>query len=311
MTAPTSAPVLTLRIPADQLYWSRVAAADVPATRSAQLFRCERTLPVPIEQLHWSLVRLRNRDVLLVAIEHDRLRRFVADAPAAAAADAPWRLLPEQLPAHIAAGLEPAESDRLPERLNLLTGRFEPKQRRHLRQALWLAIHAGLALIVVALLVGSERRVHRLEEQAAAARVRLQSLLAEAAPRPAEGRSGPDLSEPRLLMELRRLEQVADSMHAASEIDAAGLLQDLWSHWPKELAIQVDAFTITPGHLSLNAKVPSLGDAERLASACALIGAGGLHYRADPLQAQMGEAQASLSLSWTRVAGGAGKGPTP
>ncbi len=306
LTSP-SAP-LTLRIPSDQIYWCRLATGAAKRAITAQLYRFERMLPVPIEELQWTHARVSGEESLFIAIEPQRLRQFLAGA---ATSGEPWKLIPERLPEHLRSDLEADGGEQLLTRLNLLHGRFEPAQRRRLRRILWLAVHAGLGLLVMALLVGAERRAswHRRASLDAGARSR--ALIAQVFAQQGGTGNRPELAEPRLIMEVRRLEQALDATRAAAGVDVIALLQDLWRRWPKDLLIQVDGLSIGPERIALNAKVPSLADAERLSSACAEIAAPGVRFRADPLQAQMSDGQATVALSWMRMPAAGAPGAAP
>lgn len=296
--SPSSTPSVSLiqQIPADQVYWSRIATGAAKKSVSAQLFRFEHMLPVPVDKLQCTHVRLSGDESIFVAIEPHCLQLLLSEFSATGIT--PWQLIPREIPEHIRAGLDDEKAERAREQLNLLHGPFEPTQRRRWRRLLWLSVHLGLLFVVFSLLVGTERRLATYRHQVSAIREQNLALISKAIP-PSNG-NRPDLAEPLLVMEIRRLEQVADSSRATSDANVIGLLQNLWQKWPKDLPIQVDSWSIGSDRMTLNAKVKALSDAERLFSLCAEINAGNVRFRADPLQAQMNDGQASLVLSWTR-----------
>ncbi len=276
------------KIPAELLYWGHLPAGTTSG--DALRFRFERFLPIPIEQLHSAQVAIANGGFLIVGIEPDRLRAYLATRTDITPAT--WELVPDRLPEHVAE--IPGAAQRL-STLNLLHGDFEPAPSRRLRTIMAFAIHLGLAMTVLLVVIGVERRVQLARDHAVAQRLATRAALALVIP-DAPGGVKPEL---RLTMEVRRLEQAARDP-AATSGDLAHLIQALWRVWPTTLRAQVDTVSANPERIVIRGRTAGLAQAEQLAQACAQVISDDVRYRAEPLQAQGDERGASFLLTLVR-----------
>jgi len=276
-------------VPADVLYWGRLASDAVKATPEAQRYRLESVLPIPVDTLHTIHAQLPDGRLVMAGIEPERLRSHLVNR--GDVTPSTWELVPDQLPGHIANLLSPAECDAVIAKLNLLHGPFEPEARRVVRRRVSWVLHGGLVLAALLVVIGIERRVSAMQGYAEQVRTETRRLLHDVLP-PQPGDRHPEL---RLTMELRRLEQAA-SGNTVTGMDPVEALSSLWQAWPADLRTQIDAVSALPDRLVIRGSVPTLADAERLAQACRSVEAG-LHLRVQPLQAQVTDRGATFLLT--------------
>jgi len=156
-----------------------------------------------------------------------------------------------------------------PETLNVLTGAFEPRAVMVARHQRSLAV-AGLAAIVAfGCIVGFERRtaLARGAEQASLAAL---DELVRSEPARDLGIQ-PDQPAPErsvaLDRELSRLRATRNSQASLGLADAADPLASMLAAWPRGTKAQVQSLSAAPTQLSLSALLPTLPEAEKLASA--------------------------------------------
>ena len=286
---------MTLRatIPADLLYWGYLPPGG-PVDGEAQRYRFERVLPVPVESLHLASTRLPDGGTLLIGIEPERLRaRLAGDAASA------WEVLPDGLPTHLAA--LPASSVL---RLDLRHGAFEAPARRRVRRRVAIALQVLLGAGACLVIAGVERRVANDDQRVVSVRAQARQAVAQILPAVGSGTQSSQSPTQRLTMELRRLE-LAVRDPAAVDSDLAPVLEALWQRWPTDVRIQTEAIAASAERVAVRGRVAGLAEAERLATACATITAGGVRYRAEPIQVQQDPRGASFLLTLMRQTGGA------
>jgi hypothetical protein len=281
-------------IPAGLLYWGHLPPQSV-ATADAVRFRFERFLPVPVEKLHLATVTLRDRSSVLVGIERERLHTYLAGR--GDITPQTWELIPDGTPPHLS---EIPDAGRIIRELNLLHSEFEPAPRRALRRVTTVVAQVALVLITLFIVVGVERRHQAAADYVVAQRQAIATALASVVPPNAGGVK----SEMRLTMEVRRLEQAARDPAAATS-DVAQALQALWRVWPRDLRAQVDTVGANTDRVVIRGRVPGLAEAERLATACAMLSVPDQRFRAEPLQAQQDERGATFLLTLVRLTDGA------
>lgn len=284
---------LRATIPADLLYWGYLPPGG-PADGEAQRYRFERVLPVPVESVHLASTRLPDGGTLLVGIEPERLRaRLAGDAATA------WEVLPDGLPDYLAA--LPASSVL---RLDLRHGAFEAPARWRVRCRVAIALQVLLGAAAVLVMVGVERRVANDAQRVAAVRAQARQAVVQVLPAVGSGAQSPTQSpSQRLTMELRRLE-LAVRDPAAVDGDLAPVLEAVWQRWPTDVRIQTEAIAASAERVAVRGRVAGLAEAERLATACTTITAGGVRYRAEPIQVQQDPRGASFLLTLVRQTGG-------
>lgn len=285
------------RIPAGLLYWGCLPVSYRRAREAVQDFACERFVPVPVESLHLTRACAANGETILVGIEEERLRAFLATDPERFRDS--WSLLPDRLP----EGIRPASGDdAVCDRLNLLHGRFEPAARRRWRRATTALLHGGLAAACLLLLLGVERRAQAGQERTRAIAAASQAAIAQAV----QALPGDRHPAQRLTMELRRMEQ-AQRLPRREDLQPGQIQEGLWRHWPADIRLQAETVSVVADRVVIRGRVPSLADAERLAQAFASIEVRGQVFRAEPLQAQQQPGRgASFLLTLVRRAAPAG-----
>jgi hypothetical protein len=263
-------------IPAERLYWARLPGGDGGATPQARRFRFERVVPVPVEGLQVVEQRLDDGTWLLVGAAHEELARWLATA--SGAGEAPLRLVPDRIPAHLGPVTVEAAG------LNLLVGAFTPPAvQRELKRLRW-TVAAAVATVMALLAIGTLHRGLRLMGDSDRLALRRTRLLAEAV----HDLPGPALPEARLTMALRRLEQQAhDEGGGASRPEAWEVLEAVLAVWPESIPVQIETLTATSERCVIRGTVAGLADADRLAKALTGGSATALGtLRADPLQVQ-------------------------
>ena len=260
-----------IAIPCDRLYWAIVPHA---ASADARRFRCERLLPVPVDGLHLVETRVADGRWLLVGVEPEQMSEMLA-----AQSVPPWSAVPDRIPSHLGLPDDPA----VRARLELLRARFEPVERRRWRRhALYAAIAAAIA-VLLAVVVGSERRVRQARSDAADHYAHRSSLLSEVLPPMSGGKVGPDA---RMIMELRRFEQARLLPGVGERGDAADVVEAALALWPTKPRLQVEALTFAGGRLIVRGRAAQMDDAQDLARTMSRIEVSGRGYRSEPIQVQ-------------------------
>jgi hypothetical protein len=289
---------LSASIDASLLFWTRLPPEAGRLDDRQQDYRFERVLPLPVEGLHIVRSRLEDGSTLLVGIEPERLRQHLAERQDVSGDT--WELLPDRLPGHLTG----VDATAALSGLNLLQGPFEPVRRRQARRGRDLAIAIGLGLTLVLALIGIERRVAAQTLAVASLRSAGQELIT----RTLGTSSGRTPGAIQLTQELRRLELAARGSLTAP-VDAAGLLQRLWTGWPAEVPCRVETVALTPDRLVVRGTVPTLVDAERIAKANPTLASGDAVFLAAPLQAEQTVNGAVFLITWTLQTTGPNGGP--
>lgn len=244
------------RLPAVSLYWCVLDLGALPGggvrrPSTEQLgFLMERHLPLPLESVHAVYVPLGDDHVLACAIEVEMLRKKLAGEPDLAA------VVPDVVPSIVAPD-RVAHVD--PTTLNLLVGPYAPKSvRRRQRRATWETL-AFLALACFAVLVGAERRMQALREEADRLLGATDSVLRRVVASVTNGASGAQPAELRLLAEVRRLDQT----RVGSGGEMTGLarpadrdFESLLRQWPRDLHTSTETITVTGSSLTVRVIVP-------------------------------------------------------
>ncbi|MBT8207359.1 MAG: hypothetical protein KJO18_03715 [Acidimicrobiia bacterium] len=232
------------------------------ARRRRQLgFLFESALPLPVDDLHAVFERLPGSPPRFVAcgIEKSRLRNRTTGRDSV--------LTPSGVPTCIATDIGSA-AETLADRLNLLTGPFEPPSVRRVRRA-WLTTFSFLAMVIAVLVViGAERRTRQRWDVQAQLNDQERHLYESALGPRATGSATSQPPALRLVAERRRLERTRGALPGVRQIpDVAGDLAGLLGQWPRELHARTESLTIMPGQITLTAHVASNEEAHELASA--------------------------------------------
>ncbi len=240
----------------ERFYW---AMLDEPCPRllsprrRARLgYTFESVLPAPIESVHASYARAGNRTVAC-AMDRDELEQIRAWGAIA--------LHPADAPPFIADQIEAVPLDRL----NLLTGAFEPPALTRHRCRRALETIAALILVTAILALGAQRRIDTAHASADAADAARLALLADILP-PAPGATqAPEL---RLVGELRRLQRTR-AVPAAdlAPPDGAAPLADLLAVWPADLHVRTRQLRASPTEIHIQVALDAIEQADVLAAA--------------------------------------------
>ncbi|TVQ55027.1 MAG: hypothetical protein EA377_04220 [Phycisphaerales bacterium] len=171
---------------------------------------------------------------------------------------------------------EPDIPDSVVQRLNLLTGDYEPPRIRRSRHRRTFALAATLAAISASATIVLFQNAAALEDQAhryrSAQQAEVESVLG-----PSQSGQPPQL---RLLAELRQLERTRrPDRDVLQQVDVTDHLVLLLSQWPVKstptggqddqdslLFVKTEGVSVTPEVMTINAHLPSASDAERLSA---------------------------------------------
>jgi hypothetical protein len=250
------------RLPADRFYWA-VLTPDVPASSlrslNAPMTRAildeafASHLPVDLGSIAPAYTRLPDNSVLACALPASAL-----DESALAAA---ITLAPSELPRWL-------DHDADPERLNVLTGAYEPRPVTAARRSRSMAVACTAALVALGLIVGFERRATSAREDHNAAMAEIDRLASsKSAVEIGLSTSQPMLERSFALeRELSRLRATRSTSASLGLGDATDPLATLLAAWPRGVNAQVQTLTAAPKQLTMSALLPTLPDAERLAA---------------------------------------------
>lgn len=156
-----------------------------------------------------------------------------------------------------------------PETLNVLTGAFEPRSVLAARRQRSLAVTGLAALLALGCIVGFERRAAHARGAEQSSLAALDELVRS---NPAQ-ELGIQPDQPAhersvaLDRELSRLRATRNSQASLGLADAADPLASVLAAWPRGIKAQVQSLSAAPSQLSLSALLPTLPEAEKLASA--------------------------------------------
>ena len=298
--APVPAPVSAsvpwqITIPAAQLYWGYVPAQQ-STSLSADRYLIERSLPLSVDDLQMAHSQLPDGSRVMIGIEPARLRQCFAQSvaiPAAGIAQPPalgptWELVPSHVPEFL-----PADVATVRQRLNLLTGAFEPAQRQRMRSlSLLVGGLCGVAMVGL-LVIGTARQVAWSRQQVIDIQAEVQRRIANALPAAPGETTTPN---ERLIMELRRVDAVAD-VATLQQADAPRMLESMLAAVPPTLRIQVESLTLANDRVSLRVRVADLSAADQLYHALTLA-ARSAKLRSDPLQVQQVDTMAVATMTF-------------
>lgn len=242
---------LIATIDASELYW-----AVLPRDNARVEFAFERSLPFDAQGLHCTASRLEDGRTLVVGIEPEYFKTFLATQGSDL-----WQVRPASLPTF----LQGVVDAKVLEDLDLLHGVFESRIRQQVRKQRMLIVVSFVLVLFTFFTIGTVRRIRADQEVAknldtqtkTLAKNELQVLGVVA------GNGDPAQT---LSLAIRRLESQA-SGRKNTPCDA--ILEHLWQVWPKTIKIQVETLTVTPGRITLRAIVPDTATVQEVSQALA------------------------------------------
>lgn len=249
--------------PAQRFYWALLDASVIPRTiinrapDSEQLgYLFESALPVSIDCVHAVYIPLGGKRFLACGVEHDRLSAHIAPET--------LTLNPDSIPPQIAR-----EHDIEATSINLLTGPHEPRAVRRQRGRFIIETGALAALLLLALVLGVERRIQSLDGASALIEGDKVAIYERLYDHASASVQPPSV---RLLAELRQLQRTRAGSITAADFDqphAAFTLASLLANWPDEHQIRTESISVTPTSITLVGLLPSAPEAQAFISAFA------------------------------------------
>lgn len=254
---------LHLRLSPERFYWAVLSPGlqeaslrrlDAPMTRAVLDEAFAGHLPVEFASVAPAYTRLPDGKVLACAMPTATL-----EEPGLASA---ITLAPSLLPGWLSQ-----EAD--PETLNVLTGVFEPRAVLATRQRRSLTTAGLAAMVALGCIIGFERRAAHARATEQAAFAALDELVRSKPAQDLGIRSEQPALERSVALdrELSRLRATRNSQASLGLADAADPLASVLAAWPRGTKAQVQSLSAAPTQLSLSALLPTLPDAEKLASA--------------------------------------------
>ncbi|XVJ59527.1 MAG: hypothetical protein HEQ23_09015 [Tepidisphaera sp.] len=156
-----------------------------------------------------------------------------------------------------------------PESLNVLTGAFEPRAVLAARRHRSLAVAGLAAMVAFGCVVGFERRAAHARGAERASVAALDELVRSQPAQDLGIRPDQPAHERSVTLdrELSRLRATRNSQASLGLADAADPLASVLAAWPRGTKAQVQSISAAPSQLSLSALLPTLPEAEKLASA--------------------------------------------
>ena len=228
---------------------------SLSGSRALLLERLQSQVPVDVEMLATAFIGLPGGSVLACGLSEGELSQFPNAVTLTPAALPPW-LVPE-----LASGTDPSS-------LNVLTGRYEPQIVVRLREKRSVTVAASVALIAGLAVFGSLRRAHAagttIEQAEQAVGMQYQSSQAKQL-----GLSVAKQDDAAIAREAARLRATRSQQARAGLMDLTPDLERVLALWPSDVNSQVQSITADGAQLRITATVPTLADAEKLASALA------------------------------------------
>ncbi len=243
MTLPLPQDRWNLTRPASEFYWSVLALDEAtPKSRHMRPSRdyldslFEEDLPVGIDEVHAVYAPLPDGRFIACAAPRSRLACIPPEA---------LSLTPQSVPEAFSV-----DGGAVCNRLNLLTGEFEPRELRRERSRRWTITAAACVACTVLTVIGLARRTIAVRHDARdldAASVELaKAALPGRAPTLATASSliGQELSTLRPLH--------AANASTVRSPDAVAPLVDLLTHLPRTTSLRTDVLAVTPQTITLN-----------------------------------------------------------
>lgn len=281
-----------LRWPAERFYWSEIDAKVLGRSPDARrlLHLMEPDLPVPFETVHAAFVPMGGGRYVGCAVERSVLEREV---PAEALS-----LQPDGPPPCVSADVDCSQ-------LELLTGRYEPKQLSRVRRRAIGIVGVAAVLCLSLLLVGVERRIAVQRSTVSDLELARRQVLVEALG-PSAMNANADLV---LASELNRLRvtrgarlnmqgaSIASAIADPRPTDVTPIAARLAAVWPRDLSVMAQTISIAPDAATVSATVQSTSEAQQLADALAALGDDGAIGRWQLAQPRLESIRGAVNVS--------------
>ncbi|QKK07461.1 MAG: hypothetical protein HND58_04340 [Planctomycetota bacterium] len=242
-----------LELPADRFYWGVLDASALPrrarSTPEQLGYLFESVLPVAVDTIHAVYVPIGTDRVLACGFDRDDLHGHATQR---------WLTLsPDRVPGFISETLdEPID----PDRLNLLTTAFEPRQIKVHRRRTTLVGCAAILLCTGLILAGQSRRAARLLGHTRA----LESTTAELYDAVLPPSNSPLPPSARLTAELRLLDRTRGTASPETgPVEVAPSLAAMLASWPNDLHLTTDSLSASSTAITLSVRLPDEAAAER------------------------------------------------
>lgn len=274
-----------LGVPARQLFWSVVPAADARRLGDAVRFRCEPDLPLALDRLHVVTHLCPSGLMILVAIPPEALRTLLL------AALHQRRVVPDSLPPFVVeAGA--TEADRLA--LDLLVGPFEPVEAVRRRRLARITSAALLVVALAAVLVGTERRVAHGWRAIAAEHTAVDAQIAAVVPAVAGESLRADL---RLVQRLRQAEEQVAAF--GRRPGAMHVVDACLRRLPADSTWRISEISSDVNGLRMQGRIAAIAEAQRLQRTLAQLDISGVVLNVDQPQLSPDGTGADLTMRWT------------
>ena len=272
-------------VPAETCYWVLLPASRRHWTRERILSGIEPWVASVVDRLDLAWQTASDGQVLVVAVEPERLDAVLSTAPGV------WVATPDRIPEHVAVpGVEAID-------LNLLTGRRMPRQAREMERRLAIAMAAVAAVAVTLFALGAWRQASRLQADRAGIASVGEQRLAAALPVALSG------SDPDPLLRLDQAQRLTGALVRAVEGSAGGsaaLFTALLAAWPADLRAQVASLSVDGNRCTISGAAASVEETQRLATALAGALASQPGWRMLPLQAVTSAGSVAFTCTMVR-----------
>ncbi len=261
---PSARPQQHATWPAHRFYWALLDASILPKRlfqrgpdRRALGYLFESDLPVPIDRIHAAYLPLGDSRFIACGIEHERLAKDDSLQEA-------HTLSPDEIPENVAP-----ECSVDPRSINLLTAPHEPAPVRRERHRFIGESTAVAALLLLAVVLGIERRIVAWDRATAQMQAKSQAVYDHLYP---PGISAPSTQPTplRLVAELRLLERTRGRAAQSSDLEepqSGHTLAALLQRWPTDQPIMTESISVTPASVTVIGLLPTAPAAQGFVSA--------------------------------------------
>ena len=248
---------------AGDLYWTEIDTSILPAPirsdRSARVHReqleslFEEDLPCPLTEVHAVFAAIGDGRVIGCAAPLRALEPLRVTATTAT---------PSEIPCGISADAEPIR-----ERLNLLTGSYEPFEIQSRRRRLAVGVAMCWLVMMLSLLIGAQRRVEALGSAAENEQRRAMATMQAAVGDQASATRQPLVALFQSELNRARLTSNETETTVEGKHDLLAQFDAIARAWPEQPARRVRRIELLPQRIAISAATDSVEDAQAFAEA--------------------------------------------